>query len=139
MPSSIILLKCRYASSGVGCTIGRGGIVLASLRCIFALKASGTGVPRLRVSLIDSQIPCIWYHGTLKESGAHRSSASSMALRKAVLNSRRKHKAFATGSVSWSFMSRMTFPAAVISSRMTHRSRFSSSERLYVLVTKSSS
>lgn len=51
-PSAKRRLKWPNASSNPSSTIGRGGMVLASFRCSFALKASSTGLARAWVALI---------------------------------------------------------------------------------------
>lgn len=119
MPSAISLLKCSCVSSALGCTMGRGGMVLASRRCILVLKASGTGFPRWRVLPTTSHTPFIWDQGKLRDSGSLRSSESSIARRKAVLNSSRKPRASAISSDSVWRRSWITFRASIISSRIS--------------------
>jgi hypothetical protein len=74
-------------------TTGRGGTVLASFRCNFTLKASGTGFE----SSCDIDTP-----GSNATSSSHASlesvmslwSAKETAVRKAILNFNLIHRAF---------------------------------------------
>jgi hypothetical protein len=92
------LLKWEYVSSKLNCTIGLGGIVEASRRWIFVLKASGTETPKEWDLLIGSRMACIWIHGVFSDGVWLLSSESSIALRKARRSSRRKSNAWAISS-----------------------------------------
>ena len=129
MASLISRLKCACVSSKLSCTIGRGGTVLARRRCILVLNASGTGVPKSCLCWICSHTIFICFQGSLSDSGSPRTSDSSMARRKAVLNSRRKLSAWHISSDTLWLMVWRSARAARISSRISLWLIFSRSDR----------